>query len=117
MPPDDLLNEGYDDLVTALNSATGLKIVDDPRNINPPCILLQAPSFLMHSNVVAEMQFVLTVIGFGPGNRNALKQLLSLADKIREASLGLTEGRPVVQQIGGAEYPAYELILSTKVAP
>ena len=117
MPADDLLNEGYDDLVAALGTATGLTIVDDPRNINPPCILIQAPSFQMHTNVVTEMQFQLTVIGFGPGNRNALKQLLALADKIREAKLGLLSGRPVVQQIGGAEYPAYELSINTKVAP
>lgn len=115
--PDNMFNQGYDDLVTKLGTATGLTIVDDPRNINPPCILLQAPSFQMHTNVVAEMQFQLTVIGFGPGNRNALKQLLELADKIRETKLGLTVGRPIVQQIGGAEYPAYELSISTKVGP
>jgi len=117
MPLDNLFNEGYDDLVAGLSQATGLTIVDDPRNINPPCILLQAPSFRMHSNVVAEMQFSLTVIGVGPGNRNALVSLLSLADQIREAQLGLMEGRPVIQTVGGAEYPAYELTLSTKVAP
>lgn len=117
MPPDDLLNQGYDQFVTALNTATGLTIVNDPRNINPPCILLQAPSFEIRTNVVAEMQFQLTVIGTGPGNRNALKQLLSLADLVREAKLGLTVGRPVVQQIGGAEYPAYEMSIVTKVTP
>jgi hypothetical protein len=115
--PDNLLNHGYNQLVTKLGQETGLTIVNDPRNINPPCILLQAPAFRMHSNVVAEMQFTITVIGIGPGNRNALTNLLSLADLVREAELGLMDGRPVVQQIGGAEYPAYELTLSTKVAP
>jgi hypothetical protein len=114
---DNLFNDGYDQLVTKLQTATSLTVVNDPRNINPPCILLQAPSFIMHTNVVPEMQFQITVIGTGPGNRNALTQLLSLADRIRQAKIGLIEGRPVVQQIGGAEYPAYEMTISTKVAP
>lgn len=115
--PDNLLNEGYDDLVTKLGTVTGLTIADDPRNINPPCILVQAPSVTMFNNVIAQMNFAVTVVGTGPGNRNALTKLLEITDLVREGAIGLTDARPVVQQVGGAEYPAYELTISVKVSP
>ena len=113
--PDNAFNDGYNAIVTILGTATGLTIADDPRNINPPGILVQAPVITMHSNNVAEMEFFVTVIGTGPGNKNALTKLLEIADKIREGKIGLKSARPTVQQIGGAEYPAYELIIVTKV--
>jgi hypothetical protein len=115
--PDNMFNAGYDALVTVLGTATGLTIADDPRNINPPGILVQAPAITMHSNNVAEMEFSVTVIGTGPGNRNALTKLLEIADKVREGKIGLKSARPVVQQIGGGEYPAYELIITTRIQP
>lgn len=117
MPNDNMFNAGYDAIVTTLGTATGLIIADDPRNINPPGILVQAPVITMHSNNVAEMEFAVTVIGTGPGNRNALVKLLEIADKVREGKIGLKSARPVVQQIGGAEYPAYELIITTRIQP
>jgi hypothetical protein len=113
--PDNAFNDGYNAMVTALGTATGLTIADDPRNINPPGILVQAPTITMHSNNVAELEFMVTVIGTGPGNKNALTKLLEIADKVREGKIGLKSARPIVQQIGGAEFPAYELVIVTKV--
>jgi len=112
-----LLKDGYDDLVTKLETITGLRVVDDPRNINPPCVLVQPPSITMHSNVVAELSFQLTLIGFGPGQYNAMAQLLDLADLIRAEQIGLISGVPALQQIAGQDYPAYQLTINTKVAP
>lgn len=117
MPPQDMLNDGYDDLVTKLQTITGLQVANDPRNINPPCLLVQAPSITMFNNVIANMQFAVTVIGTGPGNRNALTKLLEITDLVREKAIGLIEARPVVQQVGGAEFPAYELTINVKVSP
>ena len=51
------------------------------------------------------------------GDRKALDKLLDLADLIRAAKLGLMSGRPTVVQIGAQDFAAYELTLSTKVAP
>jgi hypothetical protein len=113
--PDNAFNDGYNAMVTALGNATGLTIADDPRNINPPGILVQAPTITMHSNNVAEFEFMVTVIGTGPGNKNALTKLLEIADKVREGKIGLKSARPIVQQVGGAEFPAYELVIVTKV--
>ena len=97
------LKDGYNDLQTLLEAITGLPVVSssDPRNINPPCV----------------MQFTIKILGIGPGDRKALDKLLDLADLIRAAKLGLMSGRPTVVQIGSQDFAAYELTLSTKVAP
>lgn len=113
------LKDGYSALVTRLGQITGLPVVSssDPRNINPPCVLVDAPSFLMHTNVVTEMQFSIKILAIGPGDRKALDKLLDLADLVRAAEIGLMSGRPTVTQIGNQDFASYELTLSTKVAP
>jgi len=112
-----LLENGYQDMVTLLGAITNLPVVSssDPRNINPPCVLVDAPSFLMHTNTIPEMQFTIKIMAIGPGDRKALDKLLELADKIRAANLGLQSGRPTVVQIGSQDFAGYELTLSTKV--
>lgn len=114
-----VFDDGYSALVTRLGQITGLPVVSssDPRNINPPCVLVDAPSFLMHTNTITEMQFTIKIMTIGPGDRKALDKLLQLADLIRADNLGLMSGRPTVVQIGAQDFAAYELTLSTKVAP
>jgi hypothetical protein len=115
--PDTLFKTGYDQLVTRLGQITGLRVFDDPRNINVPCVVVEAPSIMMASNVVADMQFRVIIVGQGTGDNRTLDQLLDLADLVREAQIGLTEARPTTIDYGGQAYPAYELTISTKVAP
>jgi len=114
-----VLETGYNDLISLLEAITNLPVVSssDPRNINPPCVLIDAPAFLMHTNVVPEMQFSIKIMAIGPGDRNTLNKLLDLTDLIRAANLGLQSGRPTVVQIGSQDFAAYELTLSTKVVP
>lgn len=112
-----VLLDGYDQLVDKLQTITGLRVFDDPRNINPPCVLVEAPTFVMASNVIAELQFQVKLIGIGPGNYTALKNLLDQADLIRAAKIGLKEGRPTVTTIGAQDFSSYELLISTKIAP
>ena len=112
-----LFTDGYNDFVDKLQTIPGLRVIDDPRNINPPCALVQPPSITMHTNVVAELSFQVTLIGFGPGVYQAMVQLLDLADLIRTKEIGLTSAIPALQTIGGGEYPAYQLTINTKVAP
>lgn len=115
--PDTLFKTGYDQLVTRLGQITGLKVFDDPRTINVPCCIVEAPTMIMHSNVVAEMEFRAIIVGQGTGDNRTLDQLLDLADLVREAQIGLTAARPTTVDYGGAVYPAYELTIATKVAP
>jgi hypothetical protein len=109
--------DGYDDLVDTLQAITGLRVVDDPRNINPPCALVQPPNITMHTNVIAELSFQVTLIGFGPGQYQAMTQLLDLADLIRAEEIGLISAVPALQPIAGQDYPAYQLTINTKVSP
>jgi hypothetical protein len=53
----------------------------------------------------------------GTGDNRTLDQLLDLADLIRGAQIGLNTARPTTVSYGGADYPAYELVIRTKVAP
>ena len=115
--PDNLFKEGYDQLVTKLQTLTGLTVFNDPRNINVPCVVVEAPSIMMATNVVADMQFRVIIVGQGTGDNRTLDQLLDLADLIRAAQIGLTSARPTTVEYGGAAYPAYELTINTKVAP
>ena len=115
----DIYNAGFDALVTRLGQISGLPVTvsSDPRNINPPCVLVDAPTFVMGSDVVAQMDFVVKIIGVGPGDRKALQKLLELADKIRAAKIGLLDGRPSITPIGGLEFVSYDLTIRTRVAP
>ena len=112
-----LFKTGYDQLVTRLGQITGLRVFDDPRNINVPCCIVEAPAITMASNVVADMEYRVVIVGMGTGDNRTLDQLLDLADLVRVAQIGLTAARPTTVSYGGADYPAYELTIRTKVAP
>jgi hypothetical protein len=112
-----MFKSGYNDLVAKLQTITGLTVFNDPRNLNPPCALVEAPVISMASNVVADMEFTVVVIAMGTGDKQTLNTLLDTADLIRAAQIGLTDARPTTVSYGGAEYAAYELTIRTKVSP
>jgi len=41
----DLFNTAINNLATTLNAVTGLVCITDPRNVQAPCVLLEAMSF------------------------------------------------------------------------
>ena len=41
----DLFNEALDDLTATLTAVSGLQVVNDLRNLVPPCVFIDAPSF------------------------------------------------------------------------
>lgn len=112
-----MFKDGYDQLVTQLQTITGLTVFDDPRNMNPPCAIVEAPSIVMASNVVADMEYRVVVIALGTGDNRTLDSLLDKIDLVREQRIGLTSARPTTVSYGGADYPAYELTIRTKVSP
>ena len=115
--PDYLFKTGYDQLVTQLQSITGLRVFDDPRNINVPCCIVEAPTISLNTNVNADMEFRVVIVGMGTGDNRTLDQLLDMADLVRAAKIGLTAARPTTVTYGGADYSAYELTIRTKVSP
>ena len=112
-----MFKDGYDQLVTQLQTITGLTVFDDPRNMNPPCAIVEAPSIVMASNVVADMEYRVVVIALGTGDNRTLDSLLDKIDLVREQQIGLTSARPTTVSYGGADYPAYQLTIRTKVSP
>jgi hypothetical protein len=112
-----MFKDGYDQLVTKLQTITGLTVFNDPRNLNPPCALVEAPTISMASNVVADMEFRVVIIAMGTGDNQTLDTLLDKADLVRAAQIGLTDARPTTVSYGGAEYAAYERTIRTKVSP
>lgn len=115
MPYTDMFNEGLDDLADTLATITGYPVVTDPRNINPPCVLLGAPAFDSWNYNIAKLTFPVTLIGSGPGNLDALRVLLQMAAKLMAKNVAVTSGRPTVMAVGGAEFPAYDLQIPIQV--
>jgi hypothetical protein len=108
----DLFNEALDDLTTKLGTITGLQVVNDPRNLVPPCAFIDAPTFEAFNYNIVKMIFPVRVITLGPNNLDAQRSLLNLASKVLAANVGLTDGRPTIAMIGGADYPAYDLTIT-----
>ena len=108
---------GYDNVVNRIQAITGLTTYDDPRNLNPPCAFVDAPVIRMNSNLVFDMTFTVRIIGIGPADYKCLSKLLELADKVRQAQIGLTDVRPAVTTIGSQDYASYELTIGAKIGP
>jgi hypothetical protein len=105
----DLFNEALDDLAAALNAVTGLTCITDPRNLVPPCVLVEAPTFVAWNYNIVKMTFPVRIITLGPGNLDAQRSLMNLANKVLTANVGVVDGRPTIAVIGGSELPAYDL--------
>ena len=111
-PFTDLFNEAIDDLRATLATITGLPVATDPRRIIPGCVFIDAPSFTAYNYNIVTMTFPIKVISSGPGNLDALRELLQITAKVLAKNVAIQSGQPVLVTIGGAEYPAYELSLS-----
>jgi len=110
-----MLVKGLTDLVTKLKTITGLVITDDPRNISPNCVLVQAPAFVSHNYNILDVTFPITVIGLPPANHDSLVKLLTIVSALCVANVGVIDGRPVSVDVGGTIAPGYELNVKWQV--
>ena len=108
----DLFNEAIDDLTTTLQTITGLQVVNDPRNIVPPCILIDAPSFDAWNYNIVKLTFSIKVMTLGPANLDAQRSLLNMCAQLLTKNVAVTGGRPTVLDIGGSILPAYDLTVA-----
>lgn len=100
-----LLIDGWNHAITVLEGI-GLPVVSDPRNIQPPCIIVEPPSMRVMSAYVSELDIPATVIAPPPGNREAALWLLEKADEIAEAIM-VTTGNPGSYTVSSTDLPAY----------
>ena len=105
----DLFNEALDDLTATLTAVSGLQVVNDPRNLVPPCVFIDAPSFDAFNYNIVKLMFPVKIITLGPANLDAQRSLLNIMSKVLAANIAVTDGRPTTTLIGGAEYPSYEV--------
>jgi hypothetical protein len=106
--------DAYDWVVAALQ-AEGLTVITDPRNVRPPCVLVEPPSITQNQNkTLAQLDFPITVLAPPPGNKDALNWLLDTADEIVGA-VGPTTGSPTVYTIGNQDLPAYTLTATVQI--
>lgn len=105
----DLFNEALDDLSVRLATISGLQVVTDPRNLVNPCVFIGPPSFEAWNYNIVKMSFPCRVISSGPGNLDALRNLLNLSALILGNNVAVTAGRPTMASIAGIDYPAYDL--------
>jgi hypothetical protein len=108
----DLLNETLDDLAATLATITGLRVVTNPQNINPPCVFLDAPSFTAFNFNIVKMTFMARIIGSGPGNETNLRNLLNIASQLLAKKVAVLDGRATYVTIGGQELAAYDLTIN-----
>ena len=112
----DLFNTAINTLATKLNTITGLVCVTDTRNLQPPCVLLDALSFTAFNNNSVDLSIPVTVISLGPSNADAYRNALNVAAKVLAANVAVTDGRPTTLTIGGVDYPALSLNIQMKAS-
>ena len=110
-PYTDLLNEGIDDLSATLTAITSLRVITDPTRIVPNCVFMQAPSFTTtagNGNIV-RMDFPIKIIGTGPAGLPVLREILQITATVLASAIIVTSGQPGTLEIGGQEFPCYDL--------
>ena len=51
----DLFNDCLDDLAAKLATISGLQVVTDPRNLVPPCVFIDAPTFQAYNGNIGAL--------------------------------------------------------------
>lgn len=110
-PYTDLLNEGIDDLAATLTAVTGLRVVTDPTKLVPNCVFVTAPSFTTtagNGNVV-RMDVPIKIVGSGPAGLPVLREILQITASVLNSAIIVMAGNPGTLDIGGQEFPCYDL--------
>lgn len=105
-------NDSLGVLATRLTAVSGLPVTRDPRNITPGCVLISAPTVEFFNGQIGHMRVPLLIISSGPGNQDALDQLLTIVGQIAALNVGATVASPMSVNIGGTEAPAYEMTVN-----
>lgn len=109
------INAAWDMLATALDDA-GLSVTQDPRNVDPPCVILDAPSFTVPNRKTIIATIPCMVLAPPPGNYEAVKRMLDDCDIIAALPGVLSaNGSPMVYEYGDAQIPAYQISVELTV--
>lgn len=110
-PYTDVLNVAIDDITATLTAVTGLRVVNDSTKLVPNCVFLLAPRFTTtagNGNVI-RVDFPVKVVGSGPAGLPVLREILQISATVLGSSIIVTSGQPSTLEIGGQEFPCYDL--------
>ena len=115
-PYTDLFNETLDDLATTLTAITSLRVVTDPTKLVPNCVFIQAPSFttIAGNGNIVRMDYPIKVVGSGPAGLPVLREILQISATVLGSAIIVMSGRPGTLEIGGQEYPCYDLAVGVQ---
>lgn len=111
----DPFNVGLDNLTTTLSAVSGLRVVNNPQDVNPPCVFINAPTFTAFNFNIAEMDVPVQVVGVGPSEYHTLRDILAIVGQVLAANVAVTDGQPATFSTGGQDYAAYDLTIKMKV--
>jgi hypothetical protein len=109
------LNDAWDTLRSQLE-ADGLKVIQNPGDIDLPCVLLDAPSYTVPNRSTVEVTIPAHVLVAPPGNYSAVRDMLDTADQIAALPVVLTSrGEPAIFEYGDRQIPSYTLTVTMTV--
>jgi hypothetical protein len=114
-PWPDLFNSGLDDLAATLATITGLRVVMNPKDINPPCVFLNAPTIDAFNYNIARMEVPVDVITLGPASLDALRDVLAIVAKLMKKNVAMTDARPSIFEVGSQSYASYRVTIPMQV--
>jgi len=111
----DLFNEGIDDLAATLATISGLRVVTNPKDINPPCVFINAPSIDAFNYNIARMDVPVDVVTVGPASLDALRDILAIVAKLLAKNVAVTSAVPAVFEVGSQTYASYRVTIPMQV--
>lgn len=112
-----MLNEAMSALVAQLEAA-GIRATVDPRDVNPPAVLVEPPTMeYRFATRAVDYAWTLTAIVPNSGTRPALDELAELVEDVRVALMAGVRARPVtwVPLEAGDPLPAYAVEFTQSV--
>jgi hypothetical protein len=114
-PTPDLFNAGLDTLATTLATITGLRVVMNPKDINPPCVFINAPTIDAFNYNIARMEVPVDVITLGPASLDALRDVLAIVAQLMKKNVAMTDARPAIFEVGSQSYASYRVTIPMQV--
>ena len=98
----------------ALTAAGIARVVSDPRDVNPPCVLVGLPNRLERAACGWAGELTVHVIGAGPGNNDTVTGLLDTVEAVGAVIAARTANAAPYQPDPGAPatLPAYALTVT-----
>jgi hypothetical protein len=114
-PWPDLFNAGLDTLAATLATITGLRVVMNPKDINPPCVFINAPTIDAFNYNIARMEVPVDVITLGPASLDALRDVLAIVAQLMKKNVAMTDARPAIFEVGSQSYASYRVTIPMQV--